>query len=310
MGKPRSSGSTTPEEFEFETRLVVLNALGLVPSALQPNISFASSSATSDLQEVNPGSSGSASGSSDGPRSLSSSRDGATLRQVLPTLPETSLAEKLDEFEVSSRMEVSPVSMSALSSVSASPKGKQTFGYTAALLSPDQMQTLSADDATEGEDCPDGFHGAFAAERPNSIPLPGTQFRRTDPGDSGVYSFSQQSLDGGFDEPDFGHTPVVSAGHPDLMPSISQLDRQISEVSDGSLGSSDVSSLMHSKISMSSSRASRASNRVNIQQVDVSAMVKSHVLPPLALPLRDEINEEMTLLERNYEDGECICLYM
>jgi len=53
----------------------------------------------------------------------------------------------------------------------------------------------------------------------------------------------------------------------------------------------------------SSRRSSPRSGSINVQQADVETLVKTHSLPPLVIPLRDEITHEVEVLGQGQCDG-------
>lgn len=54
----------------------------------------------------------------------------------------------------------------------------------------------------------------------------------------------------------------------------------------------------------SSLRSSPRSGSINVQQADVEALVKTHSLPPLVIPLRDELTHEMEVLGQGHHDDD------
>ena len=54
----------------------------------------------------------------------------------------------------------------------------------------------------------------------------------------------------------------------------------------------------------SSRRSSPRSASINVQQADVEALVKTRSLPPLVIPLRDELSHEMEVLGQGHHDSD------
>jgi len=70
----------------------------------------------------------------------------------------------------------------------------------------------------------------------------------------------------------------------------------------GASGPSSVERQSSLRSTSSSRRSSPRNASINVQQADVEALVKTHSLPPLVIPLRDEISHELEALGQEHRD--------
>ena len=280
------------DEFSMETRMVVLSFMGLVPADLTSQSisgsgSLTSSGSSSERQrrslpeqssfDVPP-----PRGSVKHERSSSD-----TWQRALPSLPESSLVEKVMSHEktdfASWREEsvTSPEIVTSLEGLVYRQEGVSTQGEDETDLTSQakylQTDSLDVEEEDEPDVLPNGIGKAKLAKFGNLV----------QPGNSSASNDSFPQV------PGMGSPLSANRSPPSKNRMFGQrsTDRQISSTStlSDATDASDISSMMMS----TRSTGSRASGYIDIQCNDVDQMVRQGVLPPQVLPLQHQLNEEM-----------------
>ena len=300
------------EELSFETRQVVIDFLGIVPTS--QSLTASSGSSGSDKKKKVQKSDSSASGTSDSADGgeLNRSAEGHFWTQKLASLPEVSLVSKYENLEKGESV------LTPQASEDTAYTGLNDSQNNSSLLPPransgnvtvdvdsDSEEENTVDVIENGEGYDFEIQGAEMASspatRPSSISLSG---------DAHQYGQTSQQGDG----KNFQKSPSKFRGSPsklrsqmtmnrDMLHRQCAIDRQISNISansDTSLPPSEGSSLIASLRSGMSCH----SNVMDISQVDMvdlGTLVRNNALPPLTLPLREELDKEKENLTKEYE---------
>lgn len=333
---PSGASGFDQDEFNFETKAVVLNFLGLLPAPTPPNSAQSSSSSSAASRQQHLAQCAQPPADANLPQSW---------KKELPDLPELSIMERfdpsqsedeLDEMMRSRKRQSGPPQEIPLSSApgkiythsisvgddSLSEAPLQSYLPQKSPVSPKKQASILrkwrtievGEHASLHYDKTTSPHKhksvkGHKVDHPVSLPLregaaagdadfsPSSKSRIS----NGSFSDEHKSTEAPKKSPRPQFNPSPSRSEDTSKSEKSLLERQLSDLSDmsdDSLGFSESSSLLNSGLSL----ASVSSSYVSVQNIDVASLVRSNALPPIALPLREEITKELADLEKERGD--------